>query len=313
MAKLELINNGVEFLEEPHEYWMTLPNGEKKQLQGITKAIQHQVAKEEYSGCPEYLIKKAGEYGKGLHQSIERLINDFEHDGSVEVEDFRTLTQGMNIEVSEYNVSDLEYWSSNIDLVVRVSDTEFDLYDIKSYSNAKLNKTQLLKARFQLSIYAMLFEQQCKGARVRNLGILHICNKTKSDGSVNHISENVPVDRIPSDICQELLDCERLGLEFKSPYDIPKEIASKVNRILKLIQMKKDAETELTEIKKDILETMLFMDVKNWKGNNISFSRIDETQRNSFDLAAFKKAYPDLPYDNYIKTSKVAGSLKIAV
>ena len=37
------------------------------------------------------------------------------------------------------------------------------------------------------------------------------------------------------------------------------------------------------------------------------------------DLAAatmtngFKKAYPDLPYDSYVKTSKVAGSLKIAV
>ena len=70
---------------------------------------------------------------------------------------------------------------------------------------------------------------------------------------------------------------------------------------------------ELTHIKKEILETMLFLDVDNWKGDGITFSRTAETTRSSFDLAAFKKAYPDLPYDSYIKTSRVAGSLKIAV
>lgn len=313
MAKIKLIDNCVEFKEDSHEYFLTLEDGKRIQLNGITKAIQHQIAREEYSNCPEHLIIKAGEYGRQLHKSIERLINNFEHDGSVEIEDFRTLTKGMNIETCEYNVSDLNNWASNVDLVVRVSDTEFDLYDIKTYSNPKLNRTQLLKARFQLSIYAMFLESQCKGAKVRNLGILHICNKIKSDGSVNHIAESVPIDRIPCDICSELLECERLGKDFKSPFDIPKEIASKVSRIIKLIQQKKNAEEELNAIKKDILETMLFMDVKNWKDDRITFSRIEETQRSSFDLASFKKAFPNLPYSDFIKTSRVAGTLKIAI
>lgn len=219
----------------------------------------------------------------------------------------------MNIEASEYNVSDFEHWASNIDIVVRVSDNEFNLYEIKTYSNSKLTKTQLLKAKFQLSIYAMLFEGQNKGAKVRNLGIMHITNKIRKDGSENHISETLPVDRIPNDVCQNLLDCELQGTQFQNPYDIPKDVASKVNRIIKLIQTKKEAEEELNAIKKDVLETMLFLDVKSWKGEKITFSRIDETQRTSFDLTAFKKAYPDLPYDSYVKTSKVAGSLKIAV
>lgn len=220
----------------------------------------------------------------------------------------------MSIEACEYNVSDLEHWASNIDIVVRVSDNElFDLYDIKTYSNSKLTKTQLLKAKFQLSIYAMLFEGQNKGAKVRNLGIIHICCKIKRDGSENHISEILPIDRIPNDVCQNLLDCELQGTQFQNPYDIPKDVASKVNRIKKLIQTKKECEEELNAIKKDVLETMLFLDVKSWKGENITFSRIEETQRSSFDLVAFKKAYPDLPYDSYIKTSRVAGSLKIAV
>ena len=308
MTKVNLINNGVTFKEDEHEYWLG-----DKQLFGITSAIQHQVAKSEYDNCPEYLIKKAGQYGSDVHKSIQRLINDFEHDGTVETEDFRELTKDMNIEACEYNVSDLEHWASNIDIVVRVSDDEFNLFDVKTYSNSKLTKTQFLKAKFQLSIYAMLFEGQNKGAKVRNLGIFHLCCKTKRDGSENHISEIIPVDRIPNDVCQNLLDCELQGTQFQNPYDIPKDVASKVNRIIKLIQTKKEAEEELNAIKKDVLETMLFLDVKSWKGENITFSRIDETQRTSFDLTAFKKAYPDLPYDSYVKTSKVAGSLKIAV
>ena len=308
MEKVNLINNGVTFKEEEHEYWLG-----DKQLFGITSAIQHQVAKSEYDNCPEYLIKKAGQYGSDVHKSIQRLINDFEHDGTVETEDFRELTKDMNIEACEYNVSDFEHWASNIDIVVRVTDNEFDLDVIKTYSNSKLTKTQFLKAKFQLSIYAMLFEGQNKGAKVRNLGIFHLCCKTKRDGSENHISEILPRDRIPNDVCQNLLDCELQGTQFQNPYDIPKDVASKVNRIIKLIQTKKEAEEELNAIKKDVLETMLFLDVKSWKGENITFSRIDETQRTSFDLTAFKKAYPDLPYDSYVKTSKVAGSLKIAV
>ena len=166
----------------------------------------------------------------------------------------------------------------------------------------------MTKARYQLSCYAYMFELQNKGAKVKELYVIHICNKPKK-----HIAELIPIERIPADICKALLDADRNGEQFNNPYELPKDVASKVNRIIKLIQTKKEAEEELNAIKKDVLETMLFLDVKSWKGENITFSRIEETQRSSFDLAAFKKAYPDLPYDSYVKTSKVAGSLKIAV
>ena len=306
MARIELINNGVVFLEEPHEYWLG-----DKQLFGITQAIQRQVAGQEYDGCPEYLIKRAGEYGTSVHKSIERLINDFEHDGTVETEDFRVLTQDLNIEASEYNVSDMEYYASNIDLVTRLTDTEFALSDVKTYSNAKLTKAQMTKARYQLSCYAYMFELQNKGAKVKELFVIHLCNKTKKDGSINHIAELVPIERIPSDICKALLEADRNGEQFNNPYELPKEVEKKCKRIIKLIQTKKEAEEELTHIKKEILETMLFLDVDNWKGDGITFSRTAETTRSSFDLAAFKKKYPDLPYDDFIKKSNVAGSLKI--
>ena len=311
--RIELVSSGVLFKEKEHEYWLTLPNGEKKQLSGITSAIQRQVAGHEYDGCPEYLIKRAGEYGTSVHKSIERLINNFEHDGTVETEDFRNLTADMNIEASEYNVTDLSnddydscYYSSNIDIVTRLSQEEFGLLDLKTYSNAKLTKAQMTKARYQLSCYAYMFELQNKGAKVKELYVIHICNKPKK-----HIAELIPIERIPADICKALLDADRNGEQFNNPYELPKEVEKKCKRIIKLIQTKKEAEEELTLIKKDILSTMLFLDVDSWKGDGISFTRTAETTRSSFDLASFKKAFPDLPYDDYIKKSNVAGSLKI--
>ena len=137
--KVELVKNNVLFLEEPHEYWLG-----DKQLHGITSAIKNQLesARKEYDSCPEYLIRRAGEYGKSVHKGIENLINNFD-DGTVETEDFKTLTKGWKIEACEYNVSDMEFWASNIDLVVRVSNNKFDLYDIKTYGNQKLTRCQI--------------------------------------------------------------------------------------------------------------------------------------------------------------------------
>ena len=159
----------------------------------------------------------------------------------------------------------------------------------------------------------MLFLIQNPGAVVRNLGIIHICNKVKKDGTVNRISEIIPVEEIPAEICKSLLDAERNGELFQNPYDIPKAVASKARRIIRLLNLKKETEEELNAIKKDVLETMNLLDVKNWKGEHITFTRVDESSRSTFDLAAFKKAYPDLPYESFVKTSKVAGSLKIAI
>lgn len=309
MARVELIDNGVIFKEEPHEYWL----GEK-QLFGITDVIRRQVesARNEYDNCPEVLIRKAGEYGTSVHQSIQRLINEFDHDGTVEVEDFISLTKDMNIERSEYNVSDLNHWASNIDIVSRVSDNEFDLCDIKTYSG-KLNSVQTEKARWQLSIYAYLFELQNQGAKVRNLYILHIRNKQRKDGSWERISEKTAIDRIPSDICKELLQADLEGRQFVNPLSIPEEFTGKLVRLKELVLTKNQAEEEISQLKQDVMSTMEILDVTSWVTDEIRLTRKLPSTRSSFDLKLFKSEHPDIDYDRYMKTSNIAGSLMIAV
>ena len=316
MARIELVNSGVEFLEEPHEYWLTLPNGEKKQLFGITDVIKRNIecAKHEYDNCPsEWLIKQAGKYGHDTHEDIHRLIQDFENVGSQEVLDFIELTKDMQIESSEYNVSDMEHWSSNIDVVFRVSSDTFNLADIKTYAG-KLTKTQRIKAQWQLSIYAYLFELQNPKAKTKDLFIIHIRNRMKRDGvTMDHQAEIIPVERIPSAICKELLDCDLNGQQFKNPYDIPKEISSKISRIIKLMDMKKKTEEELNAIKQSVYQTMCLLDQTSWQTPEIRFTRTADSTRSSLDLKALQKDHPEIDYGQYMKVSPIAGSLRIAV
>lgn len=310
MARIELVNSPVRFDEQKHEYWLG-----DKQLFGITDVITRQVecAKREYDGVPEQFIKRAGEYGTQVHHSIQHLIQDFEHDGSVEVQDFIDLTKDMNIEASEYNVTDLNHWSSNIDVVSRVDDDTFDLADIKTYSG-KLTSTQLTRAQFQLSIYNYLFLLQNKEAKVRNLYIIHVRNKTRKDGSIDHQAEIVPVELIPPTVIKDLLDCDLRGDKWENPYDIiPEEISSQIGHIKELIETKKETEEELNAIKKNVYETMSFLGKTSWETPEIRFTRTKDSTRSSFDLKAFKKDHPDMDLSSYMKVSQISGTLKIAV
>lgn len=308
MSRIELTDNGVIFKEAPHEYWL----GEK-QLFGITEMLQRQLFSNEYDECPETMKINAGLYGTKVHRSIQHLLQDLEHDGSVEVSDFIELTKDMKIERSEYNVTDYEHWSSNIDTVFRVSDDTFDIGDIKTYSG-KLTTTQTEKARWQMSIYAHLLEHQVKGAHVRNLYILHIRNRLKKDGiTIDHISEIVPIERIPGDICKQLLDCDLKGEQFRSPFEIPENIIPQVRRIRELLEEKNKIDEELAVLRQNILQSMEFLDIRNWTLDDVRITRKLPTIRSAFSLPLMKKDFPDLPYDNYIKQSTVSGGLTVTI
>ena len=88
------------------------------------------------------------------------------NDGTVEVADYIQICKdnGLTHECSEYCITDGENWASQIDKVYRTSVDTFDLADIKTYGIMTADK--LAKARWQLSIYAYLFELQNKKAKV---------------------------------------------------------------------------------------------------------------------------------------------------
>ena len=203
MARVQLKDSGVLFDEEQHTYLL-----KDKYLSGITGMLQRQFFPNEFEGIPQYIVDQAAEYGTSVHQSCEDFDHSWINDGTVEVQDYIQICKDYKLqhECSEYTVTDGKDWASRIDKVYRVSDDTFDLADIKTYG--QMTPEKLEKARWQTSIYAYLFELQNKKAKVDRLFIIHLRNKPKKDGTFDHINDIIFVDRIPSEICKDLLDTD---------------------------------------------------------------------------------------------------------
>ena len=208
-------------------------------------------------------------------------------------------------------MTDSKDWASKIDKVYRVSEDTFSLGDIKTYG--QMTPEKLEKARWQLSIYAFFFELMNRKAKIDKLFVIRLRNKMKKDGSFDHINEIIFVNRIPSDVCKELLDCDLKGEAFVNPYDIPDEYRMQEETIRNLIETKAEIEERLSDIKAKILADMEAQGVKTWATETMKLIRKSPTTRSSFNLPAFKTDHPELEYEPYMKTSPVAGSLQIVV
>lgn len=307
-TRIELQESGVIFDEDEHTYEL---NG--KYLSGITEMLQRQLFPNEYDGIPMAIIKKAGGYGKSVHKSCEDFDSLWKNDGTQEVQDYIQICSDNNLvhEASEYNVSDGENWASNIDKVYRENDDTFSLGDLKTYG--VMTPDKLEKTRWQLSIYAYLFELQNKKAKVDRLFVIRLRNKMKKDGSFDHISEIVFVDRIPSEICKELLDTDLKGEQFVNPYSIPESIKAQEEHILELILTKEAVDAELSQIKSSILTQMEEKQIRTWITQKMRITRKLPTTRTSLNLPLLKEEHPEIDYDYYMKSTTVSGSLSIAV
>lgn len=308
MARVKLKDSGVLFDEENHTYLLG-----DKYLSGITGMLQRQFFPNEFEGIPKDVIDAAAQYGTDVHHSCEDFDHAWINDGTVEVQDYIQICKENNLthECSEYTVTDGSDWASRIDKVYRVSDDTFDIGDIKTYGVMTADK--LAKAKWQLSIYACLFELQNKKAKVNRLFIIHLRNKQKKDGTFDHISEIIFINRIPSEICMDLLATDLRGEQFANPYDIPEEISSQETEIRELMETKSAVEERLATIKADILSKMESLDVRTWATQTMRLTRKLPSTRASFNAALFKQEHPDLDYAPYERVSQVASSLTITI
>jgi len=305
---IQLNDSGVLFNREEHTYEL-----DGKFLSGITEMLQRQLFPDEFDGVPEEAIQQAALYGTEVHESIEQFDSFWTNDGTQEVADYIDIctTNGLIHERSEYTVTDGMNWASNIDKVFRKSETVFDIADVKTYGTMTPEKQE--KARWQLSIYAYLFETLNPNATVGKLYIIHLRNKLKKDGTTDHIANLIEVDRIPSEVCKKLLDTDLAGEIFENPYDIPADIAEQEEEIRHLIQTKKEVEERLNELKSEILSRMEETQVRSWNTETMKLTRKLPSTRYSFDLNRFKSDHPEFNYDDYMKKSTVGSSLLITV
>lgn len=296
-----LSNSRVAFNQEEHTYSL---NG--KQLNGITGMLRKQLFPHEYDDVPEDVLKRAAERGTMVHEVCEIVDSLHVVPHVIEGANYvRLINENCLVhECSEYLVSDNEYFASSIDKVYRTGDDTFILADIKT--TYKLDREYV---RWQLSIYAYLFESQNPGAKVERLYAIWLRDER---------AELAEVSRIDVQTVVRLLECEKNGRQFVNdivPEDentLPAKYASISERIIEIETQAKFWADKRKELLAGIKDEMDAAGVIKWKGESITFTRKKDTEREDFDKTAFKKAYPDL-YSKFLKKTPISGGVTLKV
>ena len=210
MKENNLIKSPVVFDEEQHIY--TLGD---KQLSGITSIIKSLLFPDMYANVSQAVLNKAAERGTRIHNLIQLwTMGILSNEDIAELQPFLDAFHAAGLDgwESEYLVSDNESVASSIDLVCLDKDGNIILCDIKTTSVLHIEYL-----RWQLSIYAYLFERQNPELKVHGLKAIHIC-KGKCD--------IVDIDRLNDNQVDDLLTAYRNGATtFANPlHAIPAEL-----------------------------------------------------------------------------------------
>lgn len=296
---IELNPSNVVFTPEDHRYFLN-----RKELSGITGLIKSQLFADKYANIPQFVLDRAAERGTMIHESIELYDAGFEpKESTPELNSYKRIKadNGLKTLANEYIVSDNKHFASGIDLVFTNGGKNVILADIKTTS--VLDKEYV---RWQLSIYAYLFELQNPELKVSKLYALWL----RGDKS-----EFVEVERIDTEIVKELLQCEVEGKQFVNPLakteqTVPAEIKNAEMAVYTIITQIKELDAKKKELSKGLLKLMQDNDVKTYKGEHITLSRKAASTREDIDKKKLKEEYPEA-YAACVKTTKLSESLQI--
>jgi hypothetical protein len=297
--KITLNNSGVIFNQEEHRYFL-----DGKELSGITGLLQKHIFPDKYKDIPTRRLNRAAERGTMVHESIELLDGGFEPaEYTPELLNYKRIKEDNNLDTisNEYLVTDNEHFASAIDLVMLGASDDIALADIKTTS--VLDKEYV---RWQLSLYAYMFELQNPELKVSKLYALWLRNEK---------SELAEVERVDTVIVKDLLQCEVDGRDFVNPLakadiNVPAEIKNAEINVYNLVNEIKKLETQKKELSKGLLKLMQDNKIKSYKGEYITLSRIAASTREDIDKNKLKEKYPEA-YAACMKVTNISEKLQI--
>lgn len=111
--------------------------------------------------------------------------------------------------------------------------------------------------------------------------------------------------------CKKCYDNALVGIEFKAEVpSLPEEKLVILTKLADLEIKAKEIKEQQTKLKTNLLEAMETYGVKKWDNEIMTVTYTEPTTRNTVDSAKLKKELPDV-FSKYIKTSKVASSIRI--
>lgn len=239
-----------------------------------------------------------------MHQVIEGYLNDGTYyEGLPELDNFIKVMEDNKLSclATEYIVSDNENFASAIDLVMHNKKKEICLVDLKRTSELHFEEVAL-----QLSIYKRWFERMNAGVKVGHIYVLRLRDND---------CDFVELHPVSDDFLDALISAYLNALPFvPSAYygDLPSELVKAEKQISLMVAQQKDIETRMSKLKEGLYSLMEQYNVKSWKGNNVTITRVLPSVSVSLDSKAVKEKHPEV-YREFVKEAKRKGSLKITV
>lgn len=287
----------VLFNQEGHTYLNTETG---KYLKGITSTLVHRVNPDKYAGIPDHILRAAADRGSKVHEEIELVETIGVAPTSQEGRNYLRLKEenGLSFLQSEYTVSDLENYATNIDAIYEAEENVVDIADYKTTS-----KFDWESVSWQLSICAYFLELNNPHVKVRRLFGIWLRGE---------IAQLIEVDRRSDDEVRALIKADLEDAEFDYSPAFPDYITENEQALCWLGKRISELTEEFNAIKAEVLQKMVENKDKSFDTGNILITVIAPSVRETFDSKRFKVEHGDL-YGQYIKTSATKESLKLTI
>ena len=288
----------IKFDENLHKYTV-----DGKEVISVTQLLQKHKITPSYDAVDKELLRVASERGTLIHEEVEKWIESGECGFTEEAEKicdylFERADEKSKI-ISEQMVAN-DVVAGRFD-VIYTHAKKLVLTDIKTG-----NTKHLFGWSWQLSLYKYLYEKMY-GKEIDSLQILW------ANGDLTVI----PCEYVGDEKIENLLKAEREGRlisdvdlgvseeELEDLTELMEEIKAKEDE-LKLIKEKVD------KVKEILYGTMEKEGVKTVDRGNLKITYVAPSCRTSVDSKKLEKEEPEI-YKKYVKTTTVAGSIKITL
>ena len=295
MTQLQTIP--VLFNQEQHTY-TDKRNGNA--LKGITSTLIHRLFPDKYANIPQAILAKAAQRGSVVHEEIELIETIGVTPSTEEGKNYMRLKEkyGLTFLESEYMVSDLEHYASQIDLVFEAEDGVVDIVDIKTTSKFDRDSVS-----WQLSIYAYFLTLNNPSVKVRNLYGIWL----RGD-----IAELIKVDLHGAEEVKALIKADQEDKPFEWSPEFPSYITENEASLYAIGRRIKELTEEYDSIKAEVLAKMIENKDKSFDTGNVLITLMAASERTTFDSKAFQKEHEDL-YGQFLKKTKTKESLKLTL
>ncbi len=287
----------VRFDQEAHTYTDERTGAE---LQGITGTLIRRVFPDKYKDIPQHILANAAARGSNVHEDIELAEELGVVPTTEEGKNYLALKEahGLKFLESEYTVSDLEHYASQIDLLFEAGESLVDLSDIKTTS--KFDKESV---SWQLSIYAYFFELNNPHLKVRKLFGIWL----RGD-----IAEIIPVDRHTDTEVKALIEADQKDVPFEYNPAFPDFITENEESLIALGKTIKRLQDEYDTVKQQVFDKMKESGEGSIDTGRVLYTVTKPSVRSSFNSKAFKKDHADM-YEQYISQTEISESIKITI